>query len=98
MLSSTWVDYLMDVWVCQVYNSHTFASRLVAAGVSLVDVSKLLGHAQITTTMRYAHITSDSQRKAVEALCNEKWTPNGHQEQEPNLTEKNAVLYLEDSA
>ena len=77
---------------------HTFASRLVQAGVSLVDVSKLLGHAQITTTMRYAHISSDSQRSAVEALCDPKWTPNGHQEQEPNLTASNPVLYLQDSA
>jgi hypothetical protein len=47
---------------------HTFASRLVEAGVSFVDGSNLLGHAQITTTMRDAHISSVSQRKAVESL------------------------------
>ena len=77
---------------------HTFASRLVAAGVSLVDVSKLLGHAQITTTMRYAHVNSDSQRKAVEKLCDEKWTLDGHHASERALTGENMVLYLESSA
>lgn len=35
---------------------HTYASRLVRAGVPIQEVSKLLGHATITTTMRYAHL------------------------------------------
>lgn len=34
---------------------HTFATRLVMAGVPLPTVQRLLGHASITTTMRYAH-------------------------------------------
>ncbi len=35
---------------------HTFASQLVAAGVSLQRVQVLLGHASIDVTQRYAHL------------------------------------------
>lgn len=40
---------------------HTFASRLSARGVDLVTIKELLGHASITTTMRYAHSRSHQQ-------------------------------------
>lgn len=45
---------------------HTFASRIVSAGVSLSVLQKLLGHGSITTTMRYAHLLTD-QHDAVRA-------------------------------
>jgi len=48
---------------------HTAASRMVEAGVDLVTVSKILGHASIQTTMRYAHPTPENMRRAVETLA-----------------------------
>lgn len=44
---------------------HTYASLLVREGVPLFDVGKLLGHTQIATTMRYAHLADDPLRKAT---------------------------------
>jgi integrase len=48
---------------------HDFASRLVMRGTSLMQVSKLLGHADIKMTMRYAHLTPEAGQAAVETLC-----------------------------
>ena len=50
-------------------NRHTFASRLVMAGVDLRTVQELLGHKSITTTMRYAHLAPIHQLAAVQRLC-----------------------------
>ena len=47
---------------------HSFGSQLIAAGRSLKEVQELLGHASITTTMRYAHLAPDQMRDAVTAL------------------------------
>lgn len=38
---------------------HTFASFLIADGASLFLVGKLLGHASMRTTERYAHLSND---------------------------------------
>ena len=47
---------------------HTFASRLVMAGVDLRTVQELMGHKTITTTMRYAHLAPKHLADAVERL------------------------------
>lgn len=48
---------------------HTAASRLVQNGLSLLEVSKILGHSTITMTMRYAHLEpQDTAIKARDAL------------------------------
>ena len=44
---------------------HTFASRLVTAGVDLYTVSKPLGHHDIKMTQRYAHLSPDHLHQAV---------------------------------
>lgn len=47
---------------------HTFASHLVMSGVDLPTVQKLLGHADIQTTMIYSHLAPDHLVAAVEKL------------------------------
>lgn len=47
---------------------HTFASRLVMAGVDLRSVQELLGHRSILMTMRYAHLSPDHQKANIEKL------------------------------
>lgn len=47
---------------------HTFASHLVMAGVSLRAVQQLLGHRDITMTMRYSHLSRQYLQEAVGRL------------------------------
>ncbi|MGB7294207.1 MAG: tyrosine-type recombinase/integrase [Candidatus Aminicenantales bacterium] len=47
---------------------HTAATRMIEAGIDLVTVSRILGHASIQMTMRYAHPTPENMRRAVEKL------------------------------
>ena len=47
---------------------HSFASRMVQRGVPLKAVQELLGHADIKTTMRYAHLAPSDLERAVLAL------------------------------
>jgi integrase len=47
---------------------HTFASRLVMAGIDIRTVQELLGHKTIAMTLRYAHLSPDHKRKAMATL------------------------------
>jgi integrase len=47
---------------------HTFASRLVAAGVDLITVKDLLGHHSVKVTERYTHTNAEQKKKAIEIL------------------------------
>jgi site-specific recombinase XerD len=52
-------------WHC---NRHTFASRLVMAGVDLLSVQRLGGWRTLSMVQRYAHLAPDHLRAAVERL------------------------------
>ena len=49
---------------------HSFASFLVNAGRSLYEVQRILGHTQIKTTQRYAHLSQDTLLDAADAVGN----------------------------
>ena len=47
---------------------HTFASTAVMSGHGLPMIGKLLGHTQVQTTARYAHLAADPIRSAAESV------------------------------
>jgi len=47
---------------------HSFASQLVIAGASIYKVQKLLGHQDVKTTMRHAHLSPEAQADVVRLL------------------------------
>ncbi len=50
---------------------HTFASTAVAAGQGLPIIGKLLGHTQVQTTARYAHLAANPVRAAADLISTE---------------------------
>ncbi|MYH36214.1 MAG: site-specific integrase, partial [Rhodospirillaceae bacterium] len=48
---------------------HSFASRALALGETLPVIGKLLGHNDIETTARYAHLAQDSIHEAAERIA-----------------------------
>jgi len=55
---------------------HTTASHLVMRGAQLKAVQEILGHSDIRITMRYAHLSPDVNRQAIELL--ERGTYGAH--------------------
>jgi len=54
---------------CRIYDlRHTFASNLVMAGVDIVTVKELMGHKDISMTMRYSHPTPEHKKQAINRL------------------------------
>jgi integrase len=47
---------------------HTFASTAIAAGHSLPIIGKLLGHTQVQTTARYAHLAAQPAMVAADSI------------------------------
>lgn len=47
---------------------HTFASRVLKAGASIYETSKLLGHGSVKVTERYSHVVQEDLQSAVRRL------------------------------
>jgi integrase len=47
---------------------HSFASHLVSNGISLPTLGKLIGHTQVQTTQRYAHLADGALRDASNVM------------------------------
>jgi integrase len=48
---------------------HSYASTLVSNGISLPVIGKLLGHANASTTQRYAHLQDEALRAATDSFA-----------------------------
>ena len=48
---------------------HSFASRALALGESLPMIGRMLGHTEVKTTARYAHLARDSVHEAGERVA-----------------------------
>lgn len=68
---------------------HTFASHLIMRGASLKEVQELLGHKTMTMTLRYAHLSQEHKKKAVNllnGLTSSAKTDNSKPELSQNVT------------
>ena len=74
---------------------HTFASHAIMRGASLKEVQELLGHRDIKMTLRYAHLSQESKRKAVNLLngltsyVKIDRSQNGHKSQSKKIASSN---------
>ena len=70
-LGKTWKGYvaLAGIDACRWHDlRHTYASRMVRAGVDIDTVKDLMRHSNITIIMRYIHLAHNSVQNALSAL------------------------------
>jgi len=75
---------------------HTFATRLVQAGVDIITVQHLLGHARISMTARYAH-SPDTARMAAVKRLDELFDSQPAPKQPPSTMRRVRLRYLSPS-
>ncbi|MNF05512.1 Tyrosine recombinase XerD [compost metagenome] len=56
---------------------HTFASHFMMNGGNILVLQKILGHANIRDTMRYAHFAPDHLEEAARLNPLEQWRQSG---------------------
>ncbi len=66
---------------------HTYASQLVMSGIDINTTRELLGHKDLRMTLRYAHLSADYKKRAVEILGS-KIDPNLAQRPIPEIADK----------
>lgn len=65
---------------------HTYASMAVSGGMPIQMVGRLLGHSQLQTTMRYAHLADDPVMEAAQQNANQlSGLINAPKAREPHL-------------
>jgi site-specific recombinase XerD len=60
------------------HSRHTFGTRLAASGADVVKIRELMGHASITTTMRYMHASDSGKRDAIARMAANYATKDCH--------------------
>jgi site-specific recombinase XerD len=73
-ISHRFKDYINEAKINPELNfhslRHTFASWLVQRGVSIYEVSKLLGHSSVNVTQIYSHLRTEDLRASINLLNN----------------------------
>lgn len=66
-------DGITDLEMKVVFHTlrHTFCSWLAINDVSLYTIAELAGHTKVETTKRYAKLSPDAKRRAINRLCDE---------------------------
>ena len=69
---------------------HAFASDAIMAGIPLAHVGKLLGHRQMSTTQRYAHIADHALREAANVAAGRIASASAQAPDAPNAPPRSA--------
>ena len=81
--------------IAKEFAENTAASHLVMAGTGLKDVQEILGHKTMTMTLRYAHLSQEHKKKAIN-LLNGLTAPSNdygtNYRKSPEVTKKEAAM------